>query len=49
MSNIQEVDYYAEGVDAFNSNKTAANCPYTYGSEAGIEWMKGYQDSGGVQ
>lgn len=48
-ASTHQPDYYAEGVDAFNSNKTSADCSYTYGSEAGMEWMKGYRDSGGVQ
>jgi hypothetical protein len=40
-------DYYAEGVEAAHSYKTAAHCPYTYGSVEADLWLQGYQDAGG--
>ena len=40
-------DYYAQGVEAAHTGKSAAQCPYAYDSPAGEQWMQGFEEAGG--
>ncbi len=42
-------DPYTEGVEAAHTNKMAADCPYSFSSPSGEQWLKGYEDGGGTE
>jgi hypothetical protein len=45
---IEKVDPYEEGVEAAHSNRSQADCPYSFSSPEGEQWVQGYQDGGGI-
>lgn len=44
---MSQADAYEEGWEAAQAGKMAADCPYSYDSPQGEQWMLGYQNGGG--
>ena len=41
--NVIDIDPYAEGVEAADTNQTIADCPYPPNSKESEEWIAGFE------